>query len=121
QNISYMKPWKELAQEDKKVLLYGTAGFEGIIPTLDRLYKQTESDKRREQYEQYMTLYQCDTCAGKRLKPESLAVTIANKDIIELTDMSIADIKQFFEQLTLNTQQQQIASLILKEIHDRLS
>src|SRR5690606_33442657 len=70
---------------------------------------------------QFMTLYQCDTCEGKRLKPESLAVTIDNKHIIDVTDMSIGDVKEFFEKLELTAQEKQIAQLILKEIHDRLS
>ncbi|MFT4310552.1 MAG: excinuclease ABC subunit UvrA [Candidatus Woesearchaeota archaeon] len=121
QGISYMNPWSTLRKEQQHVLLYGAQGYEGIIPTLDRLYKQTDSEKRRDTYEQFMTLFRCETCQGKRLKPESLAVTINDKHIIDVTDMSIEKCLDFFKNLSLTEQQQQISALILKEIKERLS
>ncbi|MFW5746255.1 MAG: excinuclease ABC subunit UvrA [Nanoarchaeota archaeon] len=118
-------PWEELEEHERRLLLYGEdtgdKTFDGIIPTLDRLYKQTDSDRMRSYYERYVTPHSCETCAGNRLKPESLSVLIDGKNIIQVTDLSIRDCAMFFQRLALTQQQKEIAHMVLKEIRDRLS
>jgi excinuclease ABC subunit A len=102
--------------------------FEGVVPNLERRYRETESDYVRTEIERYMTSYLCPTCQGKRLKPESLGVTIDGKNIIEVTSMSIADALEWIQPLSdrgtdppkLSEREFIIAHQILKEIRSRL-
>ncbi|MFA6269416.1 MAG: excinuclease ABC subunit UvrA [archaeon] len=95
-------------------------GWEGLIPQSDRLYKQTESDYRREELQKFMKSRECPVCKGKRLKDKVLAVKVADKSIIELTDLSITKALNFFENIKLTDKEREIAKLILKEIISRL-
>ncbi|MBC8015861.1 MAG: excinuclease ABC subunit UvrA, partial [Sporomusaceae bacterium] len=96
------------------------AAFEGVIPLLNRRYKETVSDWSREDIEEYMNSRPCPTCKGARLKPETLAVKIGGKNIYEVTRLTIADCQEFFSHLELTTREKTIAQQILKEIHARL-
>ncbi|HLP79296.1 MAG TPA: excinuclease ABC subunit UvrA [Acidobacteriota bacterium] len=136
--IDMFTPFGKLSPANQKLLLYGEQkkssapensyfsspskdSFEGIIPLHERLYRQTESEHRREDMLQYMAEQPCDTCMGKRLKPESLSVTINDKSIIQATDMNVADSLRFFMTLKLTPTQEKIAKQVLKEIVERLS
>lgn len=97
-----------------------TAPFEGVIPTLDRRYRETQSQGMRAFYEMYMTNSHCNTCNGARLKPEILSIKINDKNINEMTDMSIKQMKEFIDNLELTKKEAMIADLVLKEIKTRL-
>ncbi len=97
-----------------------TAPFEGVLPTLDRRHSETKSQGMREFYEMYMSESECLACKGARLKPEILSIKIADKNINEMTDMSIKALKEFLSNLQLNATQAMIADMILKEIDKRL-
>ena len=97
-----------------------TAPFEGVLPTLDRRHSETKSQGMRDFYEMYMSNSECPACKGARLKPEILSIKIGNKNINELTEMSIRNIKEFLNNLELNKTQAMIAEMILKEIDKRL-
>ena len=90
------------------------------MPQLERLYKQTESDYRRQELEKYMVMGECSVCRGKRLKPESLGVSINDQNIWQVSELAIAKAFEFFDHLKLTKEESQIAKLILKEIKDRL-
>ncbi|MBP1763556.1 MAG: excinuclease subunit [Firmicutes bacterium] len=94
--------------------------FEGVIPLLNRRYRETSSDWSREEIEEYMTSKPCPSCQGARLKPETLAVKVGGKNIYEVTCLTVADCLQFFQQLELTEREQIIARQILKEINARL-
>ncbi len=94
--------------------------FEGVLPTLDRRYKETKSQGMREFYEMYMSESPCQDCHGARLKKESLSVKVGDKNINELTDMPIDKIKNFLNSLELNNKDRMIADQILKELNKRL-
>jgi len=94
--------------------------WEGLIPQSERLYKQTESEYRRQDMERFMRISPCPVCNGKRLKPKILSVKIAHKSIIDITDMSIKQSLEFFETVKMTKKQEEIAHLILKEIKARL-
>jgi excinuclease ABC subunit A len=132
-------PIKEFTKQQLDVLLYGDseprsgrwstgssmrmdAGFEGIIPQTMRLYRQTESDWRKEEIEKFMKSDPCKTCMGKRLKPVVLAVKIEGKSIIDATDMSIEQAVDFFGGISsrLPVKELTIAKQVLKEINERL-
>ena len=132
-------PIKKLPKEFLNKILYGTgteeidfeyqsaagtrkftAPFEGVIPTLDRRYRETKSQGMRDFYEMYMSNSHCDSCNGARLKKESLAVTVGTKNIQELTDMPINKIKKYLNDLQLSKTKKMIAEQILKEIDARL-
>ena len=132
-------PIKKLPRSFLEKILYGTgdevidfeytsyAGtrkysspFEGVLPTLERRHNETKSQGMREFYEYYMTDHPCPDCHGSRLKPESLAVKVGNKNINELTAMSIDQIKSFLNSLKLSNKEAMIADQILKEFHKRL-
>ncbi len=138
-NFSLDVPVKDLPPEILKILLYGNNGekikmdykthtfsgsyegsWEGLIPNLTRRYKETTSDYTKSEIERYMTTVPCEVCGGKRLKKEALAVTISGKNIAEVTDMSIAELYDFIDRLTLNATQSMIAKPIVKEILARL-
>ena len=132
-------PIKKLPKEFLNKILYGTgdeeinfrytsaagerkfkAPFEGVIPTLERRYRETKSQGMREFYEYYMTESPCEACYGARLKKESLAVTVGGKNIQELTNMSITKIQDFINNLKLDKTKTLIANQILKELNKRL-
>ncbi len=97
-----------------------TSPFEGVIPTLDRRYRETKSQGMRSFYEMYMSNSHCECCNGARLKKESLSVTVGTKNIQELTDMPINKIKKYLNELQLSKTKKMIAEQILKEIDARL-
>lgn len=103
---------------------YGTgtynAPFEGIIPNLERRYKESTSEWAQAEIEQFMTAQRCPDCGGARLKPEIVSVTVGGINIHEFTLMSIAEALQFLDNLVLSARDAQIARLILKEIHERM-
>ena len=133
-------PWQEIDKKTQQVLLYGSGEerftfrytnmfgedkeyfvpFEGVMPLLARRYHETDSDEMRESYENYMTEIPCKACHGARLKPETLAVTVGDRNIDEVTRMTIREADDFFTQLTLTPREMKIAAQILKEIHARL-
>ncbi len=133
-------PIKDLDSKQYDALMYGSAErikydvsmkngeahwshigrWEGLIPQSERLYKQTESEYRRQELERFMRITACPACQGRRLKKKVLAVKIAGKSIIDITDMSIKQCRQFFNELILTKKQEAIAKLILKEIKARL-
>ncbi|MDD3159571.1 MAG: excinuclease ABC subunit UvrA [Candidatus ainarchaeum sp.] len=96
-------------------------GFEGLIPQSQRLYESTESDYRKEMLSKFMKIKKCSICGGKRLKEKVLSVKIANKSIVDVTDLSILKTQEFFKNLTLTDKEKEIAKLILKEINARLN
>ena len=97
-----------------------TAPFEGVLPTLDRRHSETKSQGMRDFYEMYMTNSECYDCHGARLKPEILSIKVGDKNINELTEMSIDKIKDYLNNLKLNKTEAMISELILKEIDQRL-
>ena len=133
------KKIKDLPRDFLEKILYGTgneeidfeyqspagirkfkAPFEGVIPTLDRRHNETKSQGMRDFYEMYMSNSPCNECNGARLKPEILSIKIGDKNINELTEMSIGKIKDYLDNLTLSKTEVMISDLILKEIHQRL-
>jgi len=134
-------PFKELPQKIQKILLLGSGRekmvfeyehsngrgsgeyegrFEGVIPHLERRYRQTQSGGIRNWIEQYMSISPCPDCKGARLKPEALSVIINRETIDSIADMSIKQARKFFDELKLNKRQELIARQILKEIRERL-
>ena len=131
-------PFEELSEKAQDVIINGTHGyevkvyykgqrgegvydvaFEGLIKNVERRYKETASESSKQEYEQFMQITPCRVCKGQRLKPESLAVTVADKNIYEITNMSILDLKAFLEQMELSEMQKVIGEQILKEIKAR--
>ncbi len=130
-------PFQDYPQEIQDVLLYGTdrtvkvyykgqrgegvydITFEGLLENIRRRYRES-SQSMREEYESYMSITPCEECHGKRLKAESLAVTVDDRNIAEITEMSIADLHAYLEQLTISERQQLIGGVILKEIRARI-
>ncbi|MFA6437225.1 MAG: excinuclease ABC subunit UvrA [Candidatus Paceibacterota bacterium] len=124
--FSMSQPFKTLTEKQKQIILYGDESFEGIIPSLKRRYKETQSDGARAEVEKYTIFEICPLCQGKRLKKESLAVLVFNKNITELSGMSLQKLIDFFAELTkskdyLSESQRKIAEPILKEINARLN
>lgn len=117
------QPWNKLPSEIRQAILYGCAGFEGVIPNMERRYLETESDWMREEIGKYQTTSPCEVCHGARLRPEALAVKVGGRNIAEATHVSLAEALQWFTALpaTLSPQKQEIANRILKEIIDRLT
>ncbi|GIP35639.1 excinuclease ABC subunit UvrA [Paenibacillus sp. J2TS4] len=133
-------PVSEITDEQMKTILYGTKGerirfryenefgstkeamvpFEGIIHNLERRYRDTASDGIREHIEAYMSAKPCGKCKGDRLKPETLAVTINDKNIAYATQLSVGEAQHFFGNLKLNEKEKTISNLILREINSRL-
>ena len=133
------KPIKKLPREFLDKILYGTGSdeidfeyssiagvrkftqaFEGVIPTLDRRYRETKSQGMRDFYEMYMSERPCPSCHGARLKPEILSIRVGEKNINELTDMPIKKIKEYLENLNLNKKDRMIADMIFRELNQRL-
>ena len=132
-------PWKKLSEKAKTAVLHGfdyevevsyknrygrmrrfTSGYEGVIPYIHRKHEETDSDYSREKYESYMRETPCGVCNGARLKPEILAVTIGEKSIYEVCEMSIDECAMFLKRIKLNAREAKIAERVLKEVHERL-
>jgi excinuclease ABC subunit A len=137
--FSLYVPFEKLKPEVKEVLLHGTGHkelkfrwensegkgeylgtFEGVIPNLERRYRQTQSEAIREWIEKFMRVLPCPECNGTRLKKESLSVKVGDLNIAELTKLSVKQTKNFFSKLKLSPREHQIAKQILKEINERL-
>lgn len=131
-------PFRDLSEEIKDIIFYGTKGekievtyknstgmgtyqysFDGLIPNLQRRYSET-SETFRGEYEEYMTNITCPACHGQRLRPEVLAITVNEKNISQVTDMSVMEIQSFFSGLVLSQRDTMIADQILKEINARI-
>ena len=139
--IDLDKPWQDLKPEHQQLFLYGTKGeriyvqyrnrmgrkrsymlnFEGIVPSLQRRYRETDSAQQRERIEEYMSFRPCEACDGARLKPEVLAVTVGGLNIHEFTKMSVTRSLQFLDELDLTEVEQLIGARIVKEIRERLT
>ncbi len=135
------EPWENLTDEEQDLFLYGTEGeriyityrnrmgrkrsymlaFEGIVPSLERRYRETDSSNQRERIEEYMSFRPCPTCKGARLKPEVLAVTVGEKNIHEFTQMSVTRALEFLDALRLTETEKLIGARIVKEIRERLT
>lgn len=132
-------PFCQMSEEARNIILYGTNGrevkvhykgqrgegiydvaFEGLIHNVQRRYREVGSESMKEEYESFMTITPCGDCNGQRLKQESLAVTVADKNIYELTQMSIDHLLEFLESMELSDRQQFIGAAILKEVKARL-
>ncbi len=132
-------PFEDYTEQVRDIILNGTQGkkvevhyvgqrgggvyhveFEGLIKNMERRYRETGSDSTKQEYETFMRITPCSECGGKRLKKESLAVTVGDKNIAELCEYSIRDLKSFVDELHLTDMQMQIGRLILKEIKSRL-
>jgi excinuclease ABC subunit A len=131
-------PWKKISIKAREAILNGyeyeikmkykgrygarnyTTGFEGVIPFIHRRHEETDSDYSRDKYEAYMREISCEKCNGARLKPEVLAVTIGDKNISEICELSIADCAIFLKQIKLNKREAQIAERVMKEVNARL-
>ena len=139
EGIDLDKPWSKLSAKHQKLVLHGKEGamqvkyrnrfgktrafstsYEGVIPWIKRRHADAESDWTREQFESYMREVACPVCEGARLKPSTLAVTINNKHIAEVCDMSIGDSAEFLAGLTLSDRDAMIAERVTKEINARL-
>jgi excinuclease ABC subunit A len=138
--IDLSTPFDELPKSFQSILLYGSDGemitfygerdnrrftykkpYEGIIPSLERRYRETQSNHSREDIEKYMTFKPCPQCNGHRLRKESLAVKVGGKNISECTSQTVKQSQQFFHELSLAPKKQMIAEKILKEIQERLA
>ena len=138
-HFSLDTPFQEYPDEIKDVLINGTHGkelkvrykgqrgegvydvaFDGLIRNVQRRYRETSSETMKAEYEQFMRITPCEACHGQRLKPESLAVTVADKNIYEMTSMSVKNLKTFVDQMELTKQQHLIGDQILKEIRARV-
>ncbi|HKO74537.1 MAG TPA: excinuclease ABC subunit UvrA [Gaiellaceae bacterium] len=139
--IDIDKPWRDLTEEQQNLFLFGTNGdkvyvtyrnrmgrrraymlaFEGIVPSLERRYKETDSAGQRERIEEYMSFRPCPVCKGARLKPEVLAVTVGSSNIHEFTQMSVTRAIEFLDALELSETEQLIGNRIIKEIRERLT
>lgn len=132
-------PYQDLSEEARKIILHGTDGksvkvaykgqrgegvydiaFEGLIRNEQRRYRETASETMKQEYEEFMTFTPCKECKGQRLKKSSLAVTIADKNIYEITSFSIRDLQQYLNDLQLGERQMVIGGEVLKEIRSRI-
>jgi excinuclease ABC subunit A len=139
--IDVHAPWQDLPEEQQNLFLYGTEGervyvtyrnrmgrrrsymlsFEGIVPSLERRYRETDSTQQRERIEEYMSFRPCPVCKGARLKPEVLAVTVGGKSIHEFTRLSVTRALAFLDELELTDTELLIGARIVKEIRERLT
>ena len=132
-------PFEEYPQKIRDILLYGTNGhqvkvyykgqrgegvydvaFEGLIKNVERRYRETGSDATKQEYETFMRITPCPACKGQRLKPEALAVTVGDKNIYEVTSLSISSLQEFLNELKLTPTQEMIGEQVLKEIRSRV-
>ncbi|MBP3722445.1 MAG: excinuclease ABC subunit UvrA, partial [Selenomonadaceae bacterium] len=133
-------PWKDIDFKTQQQILHGTINsvkfyytnmfgerklfnvpFEGVLESLNRRYAETDSDEMRELYEEYMREVTCTACKGARLRPEPLAVTVGDKNINEVSNMTVAECVKFFSNLELTEKEQKIAAEVIKEIKARLN
>lgn len=138
-NFDLDTPFEKYSKKIQDIIINGTKGesvpvhyrgqrgegvydiaFEGLIRNVERRYRETGAESSKAEYETYMRITPCSTCHGQRLKAESLAVTIGDKNIIEMTEMSVRDLREFLENLKLTDKQLAIGKEILKEIKGRL-
>jgi len=138
-NFSLDTPYGELPEDIQDMIMHGTDGrevkvhykgqrgegvydvaFEGVIRNVERRYRETNSDVSKREYETFMRITPCKACGGKRLKKEALAVTVADKNIAEITDMPICTLMDFLENLKLSEKQFKIGKAVLKEIRSRV-
>ena len=138
-NFDLDTPFQDYPQKIHDILLHGTNGkevlvhytgqrgsgvypvaFEGLIKNVERRYRETASESSKQEYETFMRITPCKECKGMRLKKESLAVTVCDKNIYEITSMSIRDLQKFLDTMTLTKQQQFIGERVLKEIRARV-
>ncbi|CAB4338416.1 MAG: excinuclease ABC subunit UvrA [Actinobacteria bacterium] len=137
-SFSLDTPWKKISVKARDAIINGyeyeikmkykgrygtknyTTGFEGVVPFIHRRHSETDSDYSRDKYEAYMRETPCDVCKGARLKPEVLAVTLGDKNISEITELSIMDCAEFLKAIKLNKREAQIAERVMKEVHARL-
>ncbi|HYN20835.1 MAG TPA: excinuclease ABC subunit UvrA [Thermoanaerobaculia bacterium] len=138
--FSLSTPWQRLPAEAKRVMLQGsgdkelsfkltgkkssyswTGKFEGVIPMLERRYRETESQAIRTEIEKYMSVRVCPSCEGRRLRPEALAVTVKDKPIVELSRLAVADLRAWISELNLDRRERAIAEKVVQEISDRLT
>jgi excinuclease ABC subunit A len=139
--IDLDKPWRDLTEKQQSYFLYGTSGdkvyvqyrnrmgrrrqymlaWDGLVPSLERRYKETDSSQQRERIEEYMSFRPCPVCKGARLKPEVLAVTVGGKSIHEFTRMSVQRALAFLDELDLTQTELLIGERIVKEIRERLT
>jgi excinuclease ABC subunit A len=135
-NFSLHVPTSQLSQKQMEIILYGTGQetyrvslslgrsfnttYEGVVPNLERRHKETDSDFIRRDIERFMQERPCHACGGKRLKPEVLAITVAERSITDICELSIDDAVDFFNGIKLNQTETKIAVQILKEINARL-
>ncbi|MBO5278321.1 MAG: excinuclease ABC subunit UvrA [Lachnospiraceae bacterium] len=132
-------PFEQYPDKIKKILIYGTDGhsvkvyykgqrgegvydvaFEGLVKNVERRYRETGSESTKAEYETFMKITPCRTCGGQRLKKSALAVTVGEKNIYEITSMSIGKLQEFLNHLTLTPMQEMIGAQILKEIRARI-
>lgn len=132
-------PYQDLPKEIRHMLMHGTDGksvvvhyrgqrgvgvydvtFEGIIKNVERRYRETASESTRKEYESFMRITPCKACKGKRLRPEALAVTVGDKNIAQITELSIIDLKNYLDNLELTQNQLNIGKVVLKEIKARV-
>src|SRR5699024_6734968 len=138
-HFSLDTPFEDYPKEIQDILIYGTNGrsvkvyykgqrgegiydvaFPGLVRNVERRYRETASDAMKQEYETFMRITPCKTCKGQRLKKEALAVTVGDKNIYEVTAMSIEKLKGFLAELKLSSQQLLIGKQILKEIRSRV-
>ena len=137
-SFSLDTPWKKISAKARDAIINGyeyeikmkykgrygtknyTTGFEGVVPFIQRRHSETDSDYSRDKYEAYMRETPCDVCKGARLKPEVLSVTLGNKNISEITELSIMECAEFLKAIKLNKREAQIAERVMKEVHARL-
>lgn len=138
-NFSLSTPFKDYPDEIKDIIINGTKGhsvkvyyrgqrgegvydiaFEGLVRNVAKRYRETASESSKQQYEEFMRITPCASCKGQRLKPTSLAVTVADKNIYEITNMPILDLQDFLQNMKLSERQLAIGSQILKEIRSRI-
>ena len=132
-------PFEQYPQKIQDILIYGTDGkkvkvhykgqrgegvydvaFEGLVKNVERRYKETGSDSIKQEYETFMRITPCPSCKGQRLKPEALAVTVGDKNIHEVTSLSISSLQRFMDELKLTPTQEMIGEQVLKEIRARV-
>ncbi|MBZ0269090.1 excinuclease ABC subunit UvrA [bacterium] len=136
--VNLNAPWSRISAKARKQILFGTqdeieytwegkrstgtyrAPFDGVIPALEKRYRQTENDRTRAQIEQYMRRIECPECGGTRLRPESRAVRLSGKGISEVTGFQIDEARTFLSTLRLSARNRAIAGAVLKEINERL-
>ena len=120
--FSLETPWSELKKPVRDVILHGErdGGFEGVIKTLERRYRETSSEEARAEVAQFMAERPCPACGGSRLRPESLGVKIAGRSIAEVVRQTIKEAAGFFEKLNLTEREATIARRVLKEVRERL-